>query len=115
MLFPVVYSEKLFDATPYYQAVTANKTKFNILFPVLAALHKSPEWGYEREWRLVIPAGMVKNDTRWKVPRAMTVYIGHRMSEAHRSQVMAICKSKGIEVREMTMKKDSFSLTSMPV
>lgn len=115
MLFPIIYSEKFFDATPYYQAVTANKTGFNTHFPLLAALHKSPEWAYEREWRLVISASMVKNDLGFAAPKAKTVFLGHRMSEAHRAKVRAICESKGIEVRVMAMKKDCFSLTSVSV
>ena len=56
MLYPVIYSKKLFDGTKYYRAALENKQGFNILFPTLAALHKSPEWKYEKEWRLVIPA-----------------------------------------------------------
>jgi hypothetical protein len=38
MLFPVVYSERMFDGTKYYLAAIRNRTTFNTLFPSLAAL-----------------------------------------------------------------------------
>jgi len=55
LLFPVIYSSNLFDATPYFlQASTGNP--FNNLYLLLASIHKAQEWEYEQEWRFVVPA-----------------------------------------------------------
>ena len=112
MLYPVVYSERLFDATRYFQAAIRDRTKFNILFPALAALYKSPEWSYEKEWRLVIPANLVKQASAWRVPRPKAVYLGSRMTEEKRAEVIGICRRKGIAVFQMSLAPDSFCLRS---
>jgi Protein of unknown function (DUF2971) len=52
LLFPVIYSNKLFDATKYFEAAIKDIARFNNVFATLAALYKSPEWTYEQEWRL---------------------------------------------------------------
>ena len=57
MLFPVVYSPNLFDITKYILAAIESPTSFNNLFGILAALHKSLEWEYEKEWRLLFNIG----------------------------------------------------------
>jgi hypothetical protein len=112
MLYPVIYSKKLFDGTKYYRAALENKQGFNILFPTLAALHKSPEWKYEKEWRLVIPANMIKAASPWRVPTPKRLYLGSRMTDHNKQQILRICKKKGIEVHNMHLKIGSFSLKS---
>ena len=114
MLYPVIYSDKLFDGTKYYLAAIRNQKTFNILFPVLAALHKSPEWSYEKEWRLVIPANLVKEAQPWRVPPPKRVYLGSRMPDGETERIIEICKRKGIEVHRMRLADDSFCLRSEP-
>jgi hypothetical protein len=112
MLFPVVYSERLFDATRYFQAAIRDSKKFNILFPALAALYKSPEWRYEKEWRLVIPANLVKHPGAWRVPKPKAVYLGSLMKEPNRAAVIEVCERRGIAVFQMSLVRDSFCLRS---
>jgi hypothetical protein len=112
MLFPVVYSERLFDATRYFQAAIRDRKKFNILFPALAALYKSPEWSYEKEWRLIIPVNLVRQASAWRVPKPKAVYLGSQMPEAKRAEVIEICRRKGVAVFQMSLARDSFCLRS---
>jgi hypothetical protein len=112
MLYPVIYSEKLFDGTYYYMAAIRNRETFNILFPALAALYKSPEWRYEEEWRLVIPANLVKEASPWRVPTPKRVYLGSKMPDGAKERITEICKKKGIEVYQMYLADDSFCLRS---
>jgi hypothetical protein len=112
MLYPVIYSEKLFDGTNYYLAAIGNQSSFNVLFPTLAALYKSPEWSYEKEWRLVIPANLVKKASPWRVPTPTRVYLGSLISDKDGQRVIEICKKKGIEVHRMQLADDSFCLQS---
>jgi len=108
MMYPVIYSEKLFDGTKYYLAAIRNQKTFNVLFPTLAALHKSPEWRYEKEWRLVIPANLVKEASPWRVPTPKRVYLGSRMPDGEKERIIEICKKKAIEFRQMRLADDSF-------
>ncbi|SEG53995.1 Protein of unknown function [Bryocella elongata] len=115
MLFPVVYSERLFDATRYFQAAIRDRDKFNMLFPILAALHKSPEWSYEKEWRLIIPANLARQAGALRVPKPKAVNLGPRMLEAKRAAVIEICRRKGIPIYQMSLARDSFCLRSEPL
>jgi hypothetical protein len=112
MLYPVIYSERLFDGTNYYLAAIRNQKTFNILFPALAALYKSPEWSYEKEWRLVIPANLVPEASPWGVPTPKSVYLGSRMPEEDKQPILEICRRKGIDVHQMYLADDSFRLHS---
>jgi hypothetical protein len=114
MLYPVIYSDALFDATRYYLAALRDRPGFNILFPALASLYKSPEWSYEREWRLVIPAGLVKEPSRWRAPKPKCLHLGSRMNAEQRDKVLAIARKRDIEVYQTFLAEDSFSLRSEP-
>jgi hypothetical protein len=112
MLYPVIYSEKLFDGTKYYLAAMRNRATFNILFPALAALYKSPEWSYEKEWRLVIPANLVRDASPWRVPTPKHIYLGSRMPDGEKEQIIEICRKKGVDIHQMYLADDSFLLRS---
>jgi hypothetical protein len=115
MLYPVLYSEKLFDATAYYLKAVEDQRTFNILFPALAALHKSPEWAYEREWRLVIPANLVREASPWRVPKPKRLYLGARIREEQKESILTICRKKEIEVFQMYLADDTFCLKSKTI
>jgi hypothetical protein len=115
LLYPVVYSKRLFDGTKYYDAALQNQQAFNILFPALAALYKSPEWSYEKEWRLVLPANMVKKASIWRVPTPKRIYLGSLMASDKREEIADICRRKKIEVHRMHLLDDSFALRSEKV
>ncbi len=114
-LCPVIYSSSLFDATRYYKAAALNRQTFNILFPLLPALYKSPEWKYEREWRLVIMANMVKEESNWRMPPAKRLFLGSLMPSAKREELVSIARQKQIEVLQMRLARDSFTLVPEPV
>lgn len=115
LLYPVIYSDKLFDGTSYYLTAIQDRHKFNPLFPSLAALHKSPEWSYEKEWRLIIPANLVQEASPWRVPTPKCVYMGSRSSDPWKARIIEICRRKGIEIHQMHLVDDTFCLRSDPV
>ena len=114
MLYPVIYSEKLFDGTKYYLAALRNRATFNSLFPALAALYKSPEWSYEKEWRLVIPANLVREASPWRVPAPKHIYLGSRMPDGEKEQITEICRKKGLNIHQMYLADDFIPPTSKP-
>jgi hypothetical protein len=54
LLHPVRYTEKLSDAFQLFwpPEIDLYQVRLDVL-PILAACHKSKEWRYENEWRLV--------------------------------------------------------------
>lgn len=110
LVVPVVYRQKLFDATRFFKAAIKDRSQFNVLFPILAALHKSPEWSYEREWRIVVPANLIPKEGLLRVPQPQRLFLGARMSEESRAAVSSIARLKGIDIMQMRMATDSFSL-----
>ena len=64
MLYPAIYSENMFDASDVF---SQQKTINNILYLNQAALIKSKEWSYEKEWRLVFGNGVLHEEIGYQV------------------------------------------------
>lgn len=112
-LYPVVYSANIYDLTPFLEIlVTVGRQKMNTTFPLLGVLHKFIGWEYEREWRLVFLQDAIMPDRAWQAPTAARVYLGSKMSDLNKKTLKTICEQKGIEVRQMQLDPDSFTLVS---
>jgi hypothetical protein len=112
LLFPVIYSSQLFDATKYFTRAALNPTGFNNIFPLIAAIYKSPEWKYEKEWRLVSIGGLVKDSSNWNMLPAKRLFLGSHMPPTKRDELVKIARTKKIEVFQMRLANDSFTLIS---
>ncbi|HAR63410.1 MAG TPA: hypothetical protein DCS13_08105 [Candidatus Margulisbacteria bacterium] len=110
MLFPVIYRQKLFDATRYSSKIRGGE--FNNYFGVLAAMTKAIEWSYEKEWRFILPMGEVNELLYLFPPSPAKIYLGANTSEENTKIVLDIAQRKNIEVHKMLMKTYEFSLTS---
>lgn len=114
MLHPVIYSHRLFDTTKYHlQAI--GKRGFNNLFSAIAAIHKSPDWSCENEWRFVLPLGKSLSDQNYPIPTPSAIYMGSRISANDRSIIMRIAERKGIPVSEMSLSPFEFRLIPNPI
>jgi hypothetical protein len=54
-LHPVIYKQLVFDAASYTSFFSEGVER-NPLMTTIAACHKSREWSYEEEWRLIFPS-----------------------------------------------------------
>jgi hypothetical protein len=108
-LWPVIYRNDFFDATRSFLD-DADRKGFNNLFGFAAALCKSPEWEYEEEWRVVAPFGESCKSFAVSVSPPKAIYLGVRISQTDKMQIIDIAKRKGIQVFQMVLSKDSFSL-----
>jgi hypothetical protein len=106
-LWPVIYSNELFDATKYIVAAIRNISAFNNLFPTVAALYKSPEWAYEKEWRFLFPGGVMRPGN-YDMPRPSRVFLGAKMSDSDKTNVLGICRGKDIECHQMGLAARTF-------
>ena len=92
-LYPIIYTDTLFDTTKYHDI---NIKKRNNLHLMLSALYKSVEWAYEKEWRLIIHGGI--NIENHIMPKAKAIYLGSQMNDNNKSELIKIGKYKNIPV-----------------
>jgi hypothetical protein len=90
-LHPVIYSDKPFDATPYYRQILLNRD-FNTLYGIYACVTKSKKSEYEYEWRIVNPIGpdqpVANQQLRTPTPKA--VYLGAKIRKDNKKSILYI-------------------------
>ncbi len=109
LLFPVFYGPERFNAGPGFLKGMTGTVGYLPNHAFLAALHKGPDWAYEREWRIVNPDGRAEG---FAVPmiKPTSVYAGIRMSEEHRQTVTEICSRKGLALATPTLSPDGYDI-----
>lgn len=112
-LYPVVYSDNLFDASKYMEEF--NLGKANPLYWKKAALTKSTIWSNEVEWRLLYDAGVIPNDCEWDYLPAKVIYLGAKISTDNQNSLINIAKTNKIAVFKMKPLKDTFGLEAEQV
>ena len=117
-LFPLVYSkvrsnmEKEFigqiDSFPSVEDLK------NIY--IHGALRKSIDWAFQNEWRLLLLEGSpdMKN-SKVKFFPITKVYIGSRMDEDDKNEIIDICESRGIEYVGVKKRQDIFEMEECPI
>lgn len=108
VLCPVVYSENRYDATEYMtwaflrmQGLPAISADISAHMKV--ALHKSKDWEYEQEWRLIDPRLQDPYNPKPTVTqsRPKAIYYGAGIDKAHLTKLHEIAVLKGIREYEM--------------
>lgn len=112
LLFPVFYGPDRFDCTPSLRAFAAGTYEVPN-HAILAALHKAPEWAYEREWRIVHPDGNPGPGLAIRGPKPRGVYCGVRMSDADRARLAKICTGKSVPLRSVTLSREKYEVVLM--
>ncbi|NHI00822.1 DUF2971 domain-containing protein [Oceanimonas sp. MB9] len=106
-IYPVIYSDEMFDATGVFGP---HKSVDNILYLNQAALMKSTEWSYEKEWRLVFGNMLIQKEMSYRMPKPKHVILGARISADNEYTIRKICERKNIEVLKLQMKHNQFVL-----
>ena len=109
-LYPVIYSDEMFNTTEYFVTAIEGKTPFNIFYGILAAIHKSSGWAYENEWRLVLPMGVSSPNENVAFGKPAHVYLGSRTSQADLEAVLSLCRAKGVACSRMELAPSRFAL-----
>lgn len=107
-LYPVIYSDNRYDASPFLiwalLTVMGIKAKNpDIAASIKAALHKSKDWEYEKEWRMIDPG---PHDINKPAPsvidyRPVAIYYGQNISPKDKACLHKIALAKGIKEFEM--------------
>ncbi|KGB92022.1 DUF2971 domain-containing protein [Burkholderia cepacia] len=112
-MYPVIYSERPFDATDNISNF-AEKSP-NSLYLNKAGLIKSTDWEYEREWRLIFSNGVMKSEQAYDMPTPTAVYLGSHISQKDQDDILNICKEKGIPVKKMKHSPSVFRMEALDI
>ena len=114
MLHPVIYRQELFDSTKYHLQVISG-ANFNNLFGVIAAIHKSPDWSYEGEWRFVLAMGESFPDQNYPMPKPSGIYLGTRTKPEDKKKLLEIAARKKMPVYRTNLSTSEFKLVAQEV
>lgn len=112
-LYPVIYSRKRYDATnfvDYYIGLSFRLSPMldDVLVFNKAALYKSPQWNYEKEWRLFLSQKDAVNLPCIKVEfRPTAIYYGASISPINKKFLSDMAKEKGIKEYQMYLDVES--------
>lgn len=108
-LWPVLYDAGMLDVSHLF-AGEDRPEDFNNLFGIAAAIHKTEDWQYEKEWRLIINSNDPVN-----VPAPLkAVYIGARAADKDRDALIAAANFAGVPVFQMRLAERRFAMTYDP-
>jgi len=114
-LWPVIYSENLFDASKFFKEAK-NKESFNNLFGIISAIHKAKDWQYEKEWRLVvIPFSGKDPPHNFQVPTPKSVYFGAKMLDKDKKIISEITKVKSIPLYRMELSHTEYKMVPVRI
>lgn len=109
-LWPVRYTG-VFDASEMLHGYLATES-FNNLFALVAALHKSPDWAYEEEWRVVIVDGSDDPPRNFRAP-LKAVHMGAKITDEHAEAVVQAAQVAGVPVFKMQLVPHEFRMESV--
>lgn len=105
-VLPVLYSNK-------YYIQQRGKTGQDIRrFKTTFAFTKAYEWNYEKEWRLLAIEEKAAGKAGFLSPFVTPIraYLGCRIEEKLKDELIVICKQLGINVYELYMETNSYNL-----
>lgn len=115
VIYPIIYSDERFNATEYgkwfieqnikmYLGMQAETVFDDEFLFTKAALHKSSDWRYEDEWRIVCSTpdlNMEQKDCYPIIKRPNVIYFGSEISDINRKILTQIADEKGIAKYQM--------------
>lgn len=109
IFLPVIYDDKRFDATDYLlwqftKSLNVDYPNPDILSHMRCLIHKSRQWVYEQEWRMIDTTG-VNYDNSPRITKVSlkpnAIYYGHSISTEDKAFLHEIAVKKGIAEYEM--------------
>lgn len=116
-IYPVIYHRQRYDATDYLAWYIGRCLRMPIKNPDTfttskCLLYKSPQWSYEKEWRLIVSK---INEFQDKSPvciyniRPTAIYYGADITPINRKLLHMIAKEKGIKEYQMYIDNRSYN------
>lgn len=110
-IVPIRYSDKLLKIS------SIEKEDYHQIF-LRTCQTKSTEWAYEKEWRLL---GRYRINEPYSkgclvdAPAPHSIYMGVCIKESTKTEIVELCKSKGIKLYQMRLSDTRYGLLSYPV
>ena len=116
-LYPIIYDNKRYDATSFVEYYLGLSVGFHPMmndkmYFTKTALYKSPQWKYEKEWRLFL-----NNNSSTKAScldiqiKPVAIYYGNDISSINKNILSKIAKEKGIKEYQMYVDVESQEYT----
>lgn len=107
-IYPVIYDEERYDASIYLIWFWAHMTGYNIPQPdkmshIKCVLHKSQEWEYEKEWRMInyLPRNILEENVSSVYLKPKAIYYGCEISQENKKDLHEIAIRKNIREYDM--------------
>jgi hypothetical protein len=108
-LHPVIYKAERFDSTNHFDPAGIREP--NILSPTLASCHKSPDWSYEKEWRLVIPVRPGDSNQKFSIDtKPSRILAGAKAKADDLEKIRALATKISVPVSVGEMSETDFSI-----
>lgn len=104
-LNPVIYTDDLLNLEEY------KDVREKISIPTLAAISKSKEWSYEKEWRLIIHQESNERGIVVKVIKPSCIILGARVNPMHKITLSLEAKKKGIPIKQIKLENAKYHLS----
>jgi len=105
LLYPVIYQNEFLNVTEYLQADDVKN-----IFSVRAAITKSKEWEYEKEWRIIAPFGIDVKEMAWNVPLPKSIYAGSKIENNNYIFLKEYAEKNNIELYQTKMNENKFKI-----
>ncbi len=113
-LFPMIYCKVRPNMTERLTRFEYQELTTEILWDIYfnGALRKSVDWAFQNEWRLLLPMEKSRAKKDYCVPffPITKVFLGNRMSQAARKEIIEICHDKNIPYVGVTRNPNVFEM-----
>lgn len=106
-IFPVIYDSKRYDGTSFVESYFGKSIGLyaninDMMFYTKASLHKSPQWQYEKEWRMFLSKNNPMEQSSLHINiRPIAIYYGYGISSINKKILSEMAKEKGLKEYQM--------------
>jgi len=109
LLFPVLYTETLFNATQHI--INSYRGEFaNNRYNRISWISKSIDWQYEKEWRIIMVNDVYQNGYMLPVKNISAVYLGAKIAESLKYKLIQGCSKKKIPVYSGSISRKQYRI-----
>lgn len=108
-IYPVIYDDKRYDGTQYIlweflRMLGVKLPNPDTLSYIKCALHKSSQWEYEKEWRLIdsnLRDNIISENKTWVSLKPTAIYYGTNISSDNKNRLHSIAQGKNLKEYNM--------------
>ena len=107
IIYPVIYQKEVLNVTEYMKT---RSEKTSIFFGIRAAITKSIEWEYEKEWRIILPFGLSVKQMEIQVPLPKAIYVGSKIDSNDKILLKKYSDDNNIALYQSYMNENKFKI-----